>query len=137
VAIWPFAGPLFDLFRPGRAVIAETYPTEFYTHLGVRFAHQPGQRSGKRVQHDRAANAPALLAWARAAHVRLTPALRAELRNGFGSSADGEDRFDAAVGLFGMLNVVLQRRPPGDPTDDDVVRKVEGWILGQVDAIDE
>jgi hypothetical protein len=76
------------------------------------------------------ANAPALLAWARDARVRLTPALRAELREGFGSSADGEDRFDAAVGLFGMLNVVLGRRLPGDPADDGV-RKVEGWILGQ------
>jgi hypothetical protein len=52
VAIWPFAGPLFDLFRPGRAVIAESYPAEFYTHLGVCFARRPGQRSGKRVQED-------------------------------------------------------------------------------------
>jgi len=59
-----FAGPLFDLFRPGRVVIAETDPAEFYTHLGVRFARQRGQRSGKRVQEARAANAPALLAWA-------------------------------------------------------------------------
>ncbi len=131
VAIWPFAGRLFDLFRPGRAVIAETYPAEFYTHLGIGFACRPGQRSGKRVQEDRAANAPALLAWARAAGVRLAPALRAELRGGFGSSAEGEDRFDAAVGVFGMLNVVLGRRPPGAPADD-VVRKVEGWILGQL-----
>ena len=131
VAIWPFAGPLFDLFRPGRVVIAETYPAEFYTHLGVRFARRRGQRSGKRVQEARAANAPALLAWAGAARIRLAPELRAELREGFGSSADGEDHFDAAVGLFGMLNVVLGRRPPGDPTDD-VVRKVEGWILGQL-----
>ena len=130
VAIWPFAGSLFDLFRPGRIVIVETYPAEFYTHLGVRFARRPGERSGKRVQHDRAANAPALLAWARAAHVRLTPELRTELREGFGPSAKGEDRFDAVIGSFGMLNVVLQRRLPGDPTDDDI-RRVEGWILGQ------
>jgi len=63
----------------------------------------------------------------------LAPALRAELRQGFGASADGEDRFDAVVGLFGMLNVVLGRRPPGDATDD-TSSKIEGWILGQVDA---
>jgi hypothetical protein len=132
VAIWPFAGPLFDLFRPGRIVIVETYPAEFYTHLGVRFARRAGERSGKRVQHDRAANASALLTWARTAHVRLTPELRTELRKGFGASAEGEDRFDAVVGLFGMLNVVLQHRPPGDPIKDDVVRKIEGWILGQL-----
>jgi hypothetical protein len=134
VVIWPFAGPLFELLRPSRVVIAETYPAEFYTHLGVRFSHRPGEKSGKRVQHDRAANASALLSWARAARVRLIPALRTELREGFGSSADGEDRFDAVVGLFGMLNVVLQRRPPGDPAEDGVVRKIEGWILGQAGA---
>jgi hypothetical protein len=133
VAVWPFSGSLFKLFRPGCVVIAETYPAEFYTHLGVRFsANRRGEKSGKRVQPDRAANAPVLLAWARAAHVRLAPALRAELQDGFGTSADGEDRFDATVGLLGMLNVVLKRRSPGEP-DDEVVHRIEGWILGQAE----
>lgn len=145
VAIWPFSGPLDDLYRPGRAVIAETYPAEFYTHLGVRFKRaglgaspkerlvRPSRsplRSGKRVQRDRAANARVLVAWAEEAHVRLSPTLRAELKDGFGALKDGEDRFDAAVGLMGMLNVVLKRRSPGDP-DDEQIRKIEGWILGQ------
>ncbi len=131
VVIWPFSGLFFDLFRPGRVVIAETYPAEFYTHLGMRFsARRPGHRSGKRAQHDRAANAPALLAWARAAQVKLAPQLRAELRDGFGALASGEDRFDAVVGLWGMLNVVLKRRPPGEPQNVRL-RKIEGWILGQ------
>jgi hypothetical protein len=133
VAVWPFSGSLFKLFRPGRMVIAETYPAEFYTHLGVRFsASRRGEKSGKRVQPDRAANAPVLLAWARAAHVRLAPTLRAELQDGFGISADGEDRFDATVGLLGMLNVVLKCRPPGEP-DNEVVHRMEGWILGQAE----
>ena len=145
VAIWPFVGPLDKLYHPGRAVIAETYPAEFYTHLGVSFKRAglgaspkdklvcPSRsplRSGKRVQKDRAANARVLLAWARDARVRLSPALRAEMREGFGALKHGEDRFDAAVGLMGMLNVVLRRRPPGDPGDKRV-RKIEGWILGQ------
>lgn len=144
VAMWPFDGPLDKLYSPGRAVIAETYPAEFYTHLGVSFRRaglgtppkdrlytsRSPLRSGKRVQRDRAANARALLAWARDAGVRLGPTLRAEIRDGFGASGDGEDRFDAAVGLMGMLNVVLKRRPPGDPGDEQV-RKIEGWILGQ------
>jgi hypothetical protein len=135
VVVWPFSGSLFKLFRPGRVVIAETYPAEFYTHLGVRFpTSRRSEKSGKRVQRDRAANAPMLLAWARTAHVRLASALRAELQDGFGTSADGEDRFDATVGLLGMLNVVLKRRPPGEP-DDEVARRIEGWILGQ--AVEE
>jgi len=129
VVIWPFAGPLYELFQPGRVVVAETYPAEFYTHLGVTF-HRAGRKSGKRVQRDRAANAPTLLAWAKGASVRLADALRTEIQDGFGSSGGGEDHFDAVVGLWGMLNVVLQRRSPGDP-DDDRTRKIEGWILGQ------
>jgi hypothetical protein len=71
-----------------------------------------------------------LLAWAKQARVRLSPTLRTEIREGFGASGDGEDHFDAAVGLMGMLNVVLNRRPPGDPGDKPS-RKIEGWILGQ------
>lgn len=145
VAIWPFAGPLDKLYRPRRVVIAETYPAEFYTHLGVSFKRAglgacpkdrlvcpscSSVRSGKRVQKDRAANARVLLAWARDVRVRLSPTLRAEMTEGFGVSGDGEDRFDAAVGLIGMLNVVLKRRPPGEPGDKRI-RKIEGWILGQ------
>jgi hypothetical protein len=133
VAVWPFSGSLLKLFCPGHVVIAETYPAEFYTHLGVRFsASRRGEKSGKRVQPDRAANAPVLLDCARATHVRLAPALRAELQDGFGTSADGEDRFDATVGLLGMLNVVLKRRSPSEP-DDKVVHRIEGWILGQAE----
>jgi hypothetical protein len=131
VAVWPFSGELTALFRRERIVIAESYPAEFYTHLGVTFARKAGQRSGKRVQSDRAANAGVLLGWARAAHVKLVPAMLSEIRDGFGSSADGEDRFDAAVGLLGMLNVVLGRRPAGEPENDEV-RRIEGWILGQL-----
>jgi hypothetical protein len=128
VALWPFAGPLEALIRPGRVVVAETYPAEVYHQLGVGWPRpRPGQRSGKGVQADRMANAPHLVA--AAAGVELAPALADAITTGFGSSADGEERFDATVGLFGMLNVVLSRRPEGAPGDPHV-RAVEGWILG-------
>ena len=129
--LWPFHGGLFDLLGPGRMVVAETYPGECYGHLGVAFPKPArGARTGKRVREGRLAVAPALTAWARAAGVVLSGKLRAEIGDGFGASADGEDRFDAVVGLCGMLNVVLGGRAPGDPTDP-VARSVEGWILGQ------
>ena len=48
-------------------------------------------------------------------------------QDGFGLSLDGEDRFDAVVGLFGMLNVVLGRRSCAEPPG----LKVGGWIFGQ------
>jgi hypothetical protein len=62
--------------------------------------------------------------------VALDAALRAQIGDGFGGRADGEDRFDALVGLFGMLNVALRQQPPGAP-EDEPVRRVEGWIFGQ------
>lgn len=129
--IWPFSGRLYELFKPGAVVVAETYPAEFYTHLGVTFSlHRAGARSGKRVRSERLANAVALFAWAERAGVDLDPGLEAAIRDGFGMAPDSDDPFDAAVGLLGMLNVVLGHRPAGEP-QDKLIRRVEGWILGQ------
>ena len=131
LAIWPFSGILEDLLKPGKVVLAETYPAEFYTHLGVRFsAHRRGERSGKRSQQDRAGNAVQLLDWADRIGVIVAPQLAAALKDGFGASPDGEDRFDAVIGLFGMINVILGNRPAGEP-EEEAIRKIEGWILGQ------
>lgn len=131
LSIWPFSGSLFDLFQPGRVVAAETYPAECYRHLGINLAAKGADgRSGKRSQFSRQANADLLLNWAADAKIKLDDTLKSQIADGFGSTRDSEDRFDAVIGLFGMLNVVLKRRRPGDPVDDNV-RKIEGWILGQ------
>ena len=131
LALWPFSGALFDLVKPGRLIVAETYPTEYYEHLGIAFRpSQQGQRTGKRVQTCRADNQQTILNWATEAGVVLASTLRAEIGAGFGSAANGEDRFDAAVGLFGMLNVLLGHRRLDEPTEP-ATRRVEGWILGQ------
>jgi len=127
LALWPFAGPLPTLLREGRTVAAETYPAECYYHLGLT---DGGKRWSKRRQADRAALAPRLLAWAADAGIGLSPALIAAIRDGFGPGPGGDDPFDAVVGLFGMLNVILGRRPAGEP-EDATVRDIEGWILGQ------
>ncbi len=130
VAIWPFSGRLFDLFQPGRIIIAETYPAEFYSHLGVTFHPQEGRKYGKRVWQDREAKAQHLIDSADAMGVTLSPELPQQIRSGFGRTASGEDPFDAFVGLLGMLRVVLKQQPPGDPTEDQL-KRIEGWILGQ------
>lgn len=131
VSVWPFDGPLPALIEPGAVVLAESYPGEYYSHLGIGFQNATlGRRGSKRNQEDRRANAAGLLAWAESAGVTLTPGLAAEIGDGFGSGRDGEDRFDAVVGLFAFLNVALGHRPPGEP-DDERTRMVEGWILGQ------
>jgi hypothetical protein len=117
LALWPFAGPLAEILRPGATVVAETYPTECYRHLGVRFARpRAGRSSGKRVQAERAANAPTLLRWADEAGVDLAPGLRSDIETGFGARADGEDRFDAVgrgIDPPGLAAVRRRRRAEG------------------------
>ena len=63
-------------------------------------------------------------AWARNHQVHLTDRLRAEIADGFGESPDGKDRFDAVVGLLGMLDVVLGNSPSGAP--GDATTQIEG-----------
>jgi hypothetical protein len=50
--------------------------------------------------------------------------------DGFGPSPEGEDPFDATVGLMGMLKAILADKTAMEP-DDRVIRKIEGWIFGQ------
>lgn len=127
VAVWPFDGGLADLLTTQEVVLTETYPTEFSAHLDAR----PGP-GGKRRRSGRIPACVALAATARHLGVGLTEAAGAALDDGFGERPDGEDRFDAFVGLIGMLNIVLGARDPGPPTTLDAdLLAVEGWILGQ------
>ena len=130
VAIWPFDGALADLLHDHRFVVAETYPGEVYGHLGLSLR----SRGGKRSQAARMANAVRLLDWARHAILAVAPELCAEITAGFGSQPGADDRFDAVIGLFGLINVVDGGRPSGEP-DDPAVRRIEGWILGQDAAL--
>jgi hypothetical protein len=59
--------------------------------------------------------------------LELEPALVAAIQCGF---PQGDDAFDAVVGLFGMIEVAAGRRRSGEPKEDRI-RKLEGWILGQ------
>lgn len=121
--LWPFDGAFRSLLSPGAVAIAETYPAEALRHLALRL---PGS---KRRQSDRAALAPAMLAAAR----RLatpTPALEAEVTNGFGPRPDGEDRFDCLLGVLAVLNVLAGRRPD-TPPPDPWLTAWEGFVLGQ------
>ncbi len=110
LALWPFQGPLSELLAAHRYVVAETYPAEIYRHLALPLIRPGG--GGKRRQASRRSCAPALLAFAQGV-IELDFRLEAPIRDGFGAAADGEDRFDATVGLLGLLNVVLGRRRPG------------------------
>ncbi len=123
LAIWPFSGTLDQLLRAGGIIVVETYPAEFYHRLGIG-----GGRWSKRRAGDRRASASALLAWAARCHVRLEAGLQDEMLNGFGENATSEDRFDAVVGLFGMLDTI--QKGVDEPLSPDI-RTIEGWIFGQ------
>lgn len=127
VALWPFDGGLLDLARGRGCVIVETYPADACIQLGFR---APGRGWSKRNQADRRGKTAAILAWAGSRPVVFSDRLRTELLNGFGPSGDGEDPFDAVIGLFLMLDVVLGFRRDGLPHDESV-RRLEGWIVGR------
>jgi hypothetical protein len=121
VFLWPFDGALSSLLVPGKVVVAETYPAECYGW----FSEDP--LGSKRKMDNRKVFGPSLLRWADAQNVTLEDGLRKEIHDGF---SQGDDAFDAAVGLFGMLQVCNGQRVPGEP-DKRIIRQVEGWILGR------
>jgi hypothetical protein len=126
--IWPFSGLLAELCQPGASVAVETYPTEFYTHLGLSFASQ--SRRSKRRYLDRQAYADHLISWATGHNIDLDVSIRHLLLKGFDDAPTGEDRFDAFVGLYGMINIIQGNHPAGEPLLPHI-SKVEGWIFGQ------
>ncbi len=128
IKIWPFSGSLTDICKAGNIVVLETYPAEFYGHLGLSFS-LPVRRS-KRRQIDRKAFADQLITWARDHQLGLDSSILNMIQDGFGNGLDGEDRFDALVGLYGMINVILGNRPTGEPAPP-LITKIEGWIFGQ------
>ncbi len=118
--LWPFDGALDSLLVPGSLVVAETYPAECYGWLFRESVVKSDILSRKMAAGD-------LLNWAKLKGVVLHDNLNAEIQSGFIS---GDDAFDACVGLFGMLEVLLDNRASGEP-DDLLVKSVEGWILGR------
>jgi hypothetical protein len=124
VGLWPFDGPLNRLLGTRPWVLAESYPAEFYSRLGL-----PG-RPGKRSASARRRLGANLLPTVGRLGARLSMRAAAAVEDGFGAGAGGEDYFDAMVGLLGILKHLQAGGRPEEPDDDDV-RTVEGWILGQ------
>lgn len=120
LALWPFDGPLDRLLAAGRPVVTETYPGLARRLLGL-------PRLAKTRLDDRARLAGALLDRAQALGAALEEGLRAEVLAGFRASRD--HGLDALQGCLLLLEVVLGRRPVGDPVPAEAAR-VEGWMVG-------
>ncbi|MBZ5669230.1 MAG: hypothetical protein LAO04_05825 [Acidobacteriia bacterium] len=121
VFLWPFDGALPSLLVPGNIVVAETYPAECCRW----FSKDP--LGSKCERGNRRKFGASLLGWADNHDVMLANCLTEDIQSGF---PQGDDAFDAVVGLFGMLHVCLGERSPGEP-DDRAIREIEGWILGR------
>nr|WP_302052399.1 DUF429 domain-containing protein [Devosia sp. WQ 349K1] len=122
--IWPFDGPLSQLESKFPVVLAETYPGDVYAQLGI-------SRGGwsKRRQADRSKVGRVIATWL-VEHPQVDASgLLAALEDGFGEDKTGEDRFDAFVGLLGMLSVVTGERAEAIGVDESILIH-EGWILG-------
>lgn len=126
---WPFDGAIHDLTSQKRVTVVETYPAEAMRFLDV----SAGQKFSKKRPADRASVAGRILSSARAVNVDLSERVRASVMDGFGQDKQGEDRFDALLGLIGMAAVLSAQRPEGSPSDI-AARSIEGWILGQSDV---
>jgi hypothetical protein len=124
--LWPFDGTMAGLGSVPGLVLAETYPAEAYGHVGVSFS----PRQSKTSQSDRQSKSDALFAWANARGVKLAPEVADLIYDGFGSDKAGEDRFDALLGLTGMIEVASGWRAEGA---NSRLSAWEGWILGQSD----
>lgn len=127
VGLWPFHGALNDLLAKHDVVLSETYPGDVYGQLGIP------RRLGwsKRRQAGRRSVASYLLDWMATRPEIIEKELGAVIERGFREGTEGEDMFDAVVGLMGMLDVITGRRSEGAP-QVPAVEKWEGWILGHI-----
>lgn len=124
IGLWPFDGSLAELAISKPVIVAETYPGDVYRQIGM-----PRTGWSKRRQADRIVMGQTMSPWLAARSNLDIDLLQSCIDDGFGSDKAGEDRFDAVVGLLGMLDVVDERRGEGVPALD-AVRKWEGWIIG-------
>jgi hypothetical protein len=126
IKLWPFDGTLRELISAGHAVVTEIYPAEACAQMGVRFGQ--GQKMRKTRRTDRQSTVGKIENWIKTHNlpVLLDPLAQEAFRTGFKS----DDHYDAFVGLLSMIEVVFRESVNYEP-DDDQVRQVEGWILGQ------
>jgi hypothetical protein len=132
IAIWPFSGPLLALLQPGSTTVVETYPAEFMAQFIQSTSIAPPARLSKRSSCSRMEAGRLLFEQAQQHGIVLSDDLSTEIRSGFGPKPDGEDAFDAAIGLLGMLATLQNWHARPDPAAGmPAWLSVEGWIFGQ------
>ncbi|WP_438767590.1 hypothetical protein [Kushneria sp. TE3] len=122
-ALWPFDGTLAALAQENHCILCETWPT-----LAARLMkNELSPRQSKRRQVDRVEAGKAL--FESGLPIVWDGQAKASVVSGFGERADGEDAFDAMLGLL-MMIAVVEGHLPASSTLSPVARHLEGWILG-------
>lgn len=124
--LWPFDGTLDELLAGHDLVVAETFPGIMYERIGL----PPRYAWNRKSQPGRAAVAGPLLNWFHRHPAVPAEGMQEAILNGFSGLAGGEARFDALVGLLGMLEILRDTIDEGC-VNDPIIRRWEGWILGQ------
>ena len=127
--LWPFQD-----IKPKEAsfnlILVETYPAEYYNFIEEDLM----KRRSKRRQADRKDVGQKILTWLKQRKIKIEDKAKQQICDGFGATSDGEDRFDAIVGLCAMLEVVLGNKQaiPNEKLSACNARnlKKEGWIFG-------
>lgn len=127
LAIWPYDGTLEFLTKNRHTIIVETYPGDVYSQISL----PPKKEWSKRKHAGRRTAGVGLTSWVAESQVAASDELMQAIGNGFDDHPAGEDQFDAVVGLFGMIDVLENRRSaaPGELSKETI--EWEGWILGQ------
>ena len=123
IVLWPFAAELSYLLAGNQIVVAEAYPAETYTHMGLPRSFGKGQQPKRMEQAD------AILSWCHKNEIALQPELESDIRNGFGPTPQGEDMFDSVIGTLGLIEAATNPTRFAAPIQAHVTQ-IEGWILG-------
>ena len=134
IGVWPFDGNIAESIRAHEITVVETYPREFYRWAAPEWP-LGSQRWSKTRKEDRQLWAASIATWVSELGMAWTDDVRDMAYDGFGSDSNGEDRFDALIGLLGMIAVVTGALDSGVPSDDPAVVSVEGWILGRTTSM--
>ena len=126
IVLWPFSGSMSELIHPGKIIIAEIYPAQYLHQLCLI---TPKRRFSKRQQSDRVGAAKKLFQFAGLNSIEIHPVLESQMQVGFGSGDNGDDLFDAVVGIFGMLQFFIRKVRLPEPSNT-IQTQIEGWILG-------
>ena len=132
VGLWPFDALFSELCRDKSLILVETYPGDVYHRLDF-----PRSGWSKRKQGDRRQRGIETHSWLADKPFDLDDGVRAQLDDGFGSKSDGEDKFDAVIGLLGMLGTIAAGEADLLPSGDQTRLGREGWIFGQDPATEK